>query len=198
MADQGTQQIISSADAGHAATGGEGRAAARPLWFLGSLTLLAFAVGFISLLSYSLAGPELIRSNHPAFAAWWSAYQFYFMEGAATSLGLLIGIRIIGSVIAVPRQRSRAGSAALVFAIIALTPLIHVCAAVARLGWNGRGVSLASWIIAHEGYESGRQIDKVAIAGVYFLKTVGFAVLAGLGLMALASLVVVALEYGEP
>jgi hypothetical protein len=164
------------------------------LRFLGWLTLLVFAVGLLSLLSYSLAGPELIRSEHPAFAAWWDVYQFYFMEGAATALGLLFGIRTIGSTMAGSRQRSHAGLTALVFAIIAFAPLIHVCAAAARLGWNGRGASFASWIISREGYERGRQIDKVMIAGVYFLKTAGFALLAGLGLMAIACVVVFALE----
>jgi hypothetical protein len=75
-----------------------------------------------------------------------------------------------------------------------LAPLLHVCAEAARSGWNARGPSLASWLISHEGYASGIQIDKVMIAGVYFLKTAGFALLAGLGLTAIASAAVVTRE----
>jgi hypothetical protein len=197
MADKDAPQIIRSADAHRETAGGNGHASARPLRFLGWLTLLVFTVGLLSLLSYSLAGSELIRSENPAFAAWWHAYQFYFMEGAATALGMLLGIRTLSSAMGGTHQRSHAGLAALVFAIIAFAPLIHVCAAAARLGWNGRGVSFASWIISHEGYERGRQIDKVVIAGVYFLKTAGFALLAGLGLMAIACVAVLALESTE-
>jgi hypothetical protein len=194
MSDKEVPQIIGSADARRTEAGGEIPATARPLRFLGSLTFVVLAVGLISLLSYSLTASDLIRSDNPALAAWWEAHQFYFMEGGATAFGLLLGIRITGSLVARPDQRYRAGWAALVFAIVAFAPLIHVCAAAARLGWNGRGASFASWLISREGYEPGRQIDKVMIAGVYFLKTAGYALLTGLGLMAIAYAAVVALE----
>jgi len=167
------------------------------LRFLGWLILLAFAVGLVSLLSYSLTASELMRSDNPAFAAWWEAHQFYFMEGGATALGLLLAIRIGGSLVAGPDRRSRAGLAAVVLAVIAFAPLIHVCAVVARLGWSGRGSSFASWIISREGYDTGRQVDKIMIAGVYFSKTAGFALLAGLGLMAIACVTVIALESAK-
>jgi hypothetical protein len=194
MSDTDVPQIIGSTDVRGKAAVGEVRANARPLRFLGWLTFLVLAVGLISLLSYSLTASELMRSDNPALAAWWEAHQFHFMEGGATAFGLLLGIRIVGAFVAGPDQRSRAGLAALVLAIIAFAPLIHVCAMAARLGWNGRGASFASWLISHEGYEIGRQIDKVMIAGVYFLKTAGFALLAGLGLMAIACVAAVALE----
>ena len=193
MGDTDVLQIIESTDARRTATDSEVSAAARPLRFLGWLTFLVLAVGLISLLSYSLTASELMRSDNPALAAWWEAHQFHFMEGGATAFGLLLGIRIASGFVVGPGERSRTGLAALVFAIIAFAPLIHVCAMAARLGWNGRGASFASWLISHEGYETGRQIDKVMIAGVYFLKTVGFALLAGLGLMAVACVAAVAL-----
>jgi hypothetical protein len=183
-----------SFEAHHIAAGDEAGAAARPLRFLSALTFLVLVVGLISLLSYSLSGSELMRSDNPTLAAWWEANQFYFMEGGGTAFGILLGIRIGGSFVAGPDHRSRAGLAALVLALIAFAPLIHVCATAARFGWNGRGARLASWIISREGYETGRQIDKVAIAGVYFLKTVTFALLNGFGLLAFAYVSVVALE----
>jgi len=194
MGDTDVPQIIGSTDARRTAAAGEIRATARPMRFLGWFTFLVLVVGLISLLSYSLTASELMRSDNPALAAWWEAHQFHFMEGGATAFGLLLGIRIAGRFVAGPGERSRAGLAALVFAIIAFAPLIHVCAMAARIGWNGQGASFASWLISREGYETGRQIDKLMIAGVYFLKTAGFALLAGLGLMAIACVAAVALE----
>jgi len=190
----GVQQMTGSTHDRRAAAGGEIRATARPFRFLGWLILLAFVIGLVSLLSYSLTASELIRSDNPAFAAWWEAHQFYFMEGGATALGLLLAIRIGGTLVAGPDRRSRAGLAAVVLAVIAFAPLIHVCAVVARLGWNGRASSFASWIISREGYDTGRQIDKIMIGGVYFSKTAGLALLAGLGLMAIACVTVIAFE----
>lgn len=183
-----------SIDAHRKTAGGDVPVAADSIRFLGWFILLAFAVGLVSLLSYSLNASELVRSAALAFAAWWEAHQFYFMEGGATAFGLLLGISIGERIMADRKQRFRAGLAALVLAMIAFAPLIHACAVAARLGWNGRGASLASWIVSHEGYETGRQIDKVLIAGVYFFKTVGFALLSGLGLMAIACAAVIVLE----
>ncbi len=194
MSNANVSQAIGNTDAPRIASDGEVRATARPLRFLGWLTFLVLAIGLISLLSYSLTGSELMRSDNPELAAWWEAHQFHFMAGGTTAFGLLLGIRIAGGFVAGPNQRSRAGLMALVFAVIAFAPLIHVCTAVGRLGWNGLGASFASWIISREGYETGRQIDKVMIAGVYFLKTAGFALLAGLGLMAIACVAAVGLE----
>jgi hypothetical protein len=173
------------------ATGG---VRATPAQFLGPITFLVLAVGVISLLSYSLTASELMRADNPTLAAWWEAHQFYLMEGAATAFGLLLGIRIGSSFVVRFARQSGAWMAALVFSIIIFPPLIHVCASAARLGWNGRGASVASWIISREGYDMGRQIDKVMIAGIYFFKTAGFALLAGLGLMAIACAAVLAVE----
>ncbi len=193
MSNANVPQAIGNTDATRIAADSEVRTTSRPLRFLGWLIFLVLAIGLISMLSYSMSGSALMRSDSPELAAWWEAHQFQFMVGGATAFGLLAGIRIAGSLLAAPDQHSRAGWVAIVFAVIAFAPLIHVCAAVARLGWNGRGASFASWIISHKGYEAGRQIDKLMIAGVYFLKIAGFALLAGLGLMAVAYVTAVAL-----
>jgi ABC-type antimicrobial peptide transport system permease subunit len=194
MSDANVSQIIGRTEAPSRAAGAEVRATARPQRFLGWLIFLVLTVGLISMLSFSLSWPELMRSRYPEMAAWWEAHQFHFMVGGATAFGLLAGISIAGSLLATPDQRSRAGLVAIVFAVIAFAPLIHVCAAVARLGWNGHSASFASRIISHKGYEAGRQIDKLMITGIYFLKTAGFALLAGLGLMAIACVAAVTLE----
>jgi hypothetical protein len=199
MGDREAEQTPGSTDAPRNATADEAVGDAHPLRFLVWLIFLVLAVGLISLVSYSLTLSELMRSDNPALAAWWEAHQFHFMEGAATALGLLLGIRIAGSFVGGPDQRSRAELVALVFAIIAFAPLIHVCAAAARIGWNGGDASLASWIMSREGYETGRQIDKVMMTGIYFLKTAGFALLAGFGLITIASVAAfVADQHGKP
>lgn len=158
------------------------------------LSLMVLIIGLFSLLSYSLNASELIRPAAPSFAAWWEAEQFYFMEGGATALGLLLGIGIGNGMMTEPNQRFRARVAALVLASIAFAPLIHECSASARLGWNGRHASLASWIISREGYDVGRHVDKVLITAVYFSKTVAFAVLCGLGLSAISCAIVIVLD----
>jgi hypothetical protein len=194
MADHRVKQVSDSVHAARAGAGGELRSSRSMWWFLAWLILLALVVGTGSVLSYSLGGSELVRSDAPTLAAWWEAHQFLFMEGGATALGLLLATVIGERFMAGQGPPFRSIWVALLFAIIAFTPLIHVCAVTARLGWNGRTASLASWIISRVGYESGRQIDKLVIAGVYFFKTVGVAFLAGLGLTTIACVAVIALE----
>ncbi|HKV53213.1 MAG TPA: hypothetical protein VJN94_01100 [Candidatus Binataceae bacterium] len=157
-----------------------------PLRILGWLIALAALLGVCFLLSYALQASLLVRLDNPDLGAWWDAHQFYFMEGGATVLGLLIGIRIGTGLASGHDNQWRAGLTALILGIIVLAPMVHLCAAAARLGWNGREASLASRIISREGFEAGRQVDKVVIAGIYFLKTVGFALLGGLALAAIA------------
>ena len=178
-------------------TGETGESHVRPMWFLKWLIMLALIIGLASLVSYTLNASDVLRSKMPSFAAWWARYQFYFMEGGATAVGLLLGLRIGQSLIAVRERRTHSGFAALVLSIIAFAPLIHVCAKAARLGWNGRGAWISSWIIGRQGYEAGRHIDKLIIVSTYFLKTVGFALLAGLALVAVAFVLASGLESAK-
>jgi hypothetical protein len=157
---------------------------------LGWLTLLCVAVGAFSALSYALSAPIALRASHPALGAWWDAYQFYFMAGSATALGLLIGIRGGQRLVNDSYRRRRGLVLALALAVIAFLPLLHLCAAAARLGWSGGGGPTWSRIVDWAGYGSAKQIDKVVIASVYFLKIVGFALPAGLALMGAAAALV--------
>jgi hypothetical protein len=150
------------------------------------LTLVSIFVGVLSTLSYALSAAIALRFVHPSLGAWWDAHQFYFMEGAATALGLVIGIRIGRRFVADMRRRSRSLIVALVLAIIGFFPLLHVCAAAARLGWTGSGGTAWSRIADHVGYAAAKQLDKILIASVYFMKIAGFALLAGLALIAVA------------
>src|SRR5260370_18764085 len=84
---------------------------------LGRLTLLAAFVGVISTLSYAVSAPMAIRQVNPDFGAWWDLNQFYFMEGAATALGLLVGIRIGPSFVTDTAARARRARGALRLAL---------------------------------------------------------------------------------
>jgi hypothetical protein len=161
--------------------------------FLEWLTLLAAAVGVVATLSYATGAATILRASNPSLGAWWDTHQFHLMEGAATALGLLIGIRVGLHLVADAEARSRCVIVVFVLAILAFAPLLHVCSAVGRFGWRASSSATESRIIGYAGYSGGRQLDKVLIAGVYFLKTAGFAVLAGLALAAIAVVVSAAL-----
>jgi hypothetical protein len=158
----------------------------RNSFLLGRLTLLAILVGVISTASYALSMPMVIRQGHPDLGAWWDLNQFYFMEGAATALGLLVGIRIGRGFVSDPAAKARGANVALVLAIIALIPLMHLCGEVARIAWGSRVIVAQGVAIGHI-HVAGKPLDKVLTTGVYFFKIAGFAGLAGLALFAVAA-----------
>jgi hypothetical protein len=155
-------------------------------FLLGRLTLLAVLVGVISTASYALSMPMAIRQSNPDLGAWWDLNQFYFMEGAATALGLLVGIRIGRSFVSDTAAKSRGANVALVLAIIVLIPLMHLCGEVSRIAWGGHTVAMQGVIVDHIRIAR-KPLDKVLTTGVYFFKIVGFAGLAGLALFAVAA-----------
>lgn len=158
-------------------------------FLLGRLTLLAVLVGVISTASYALSMPVAIRQSNPDLGAWWDLNQFYFMEGAATALGLLVGIRIGRSFVSDTAAKARGANVALVLAIIVLMPLMHLCGEVARIAWGGHTVAMQGLIVDHIRIAR-KPLDKVLTTGVYFFKMVGFAGLAGLALFAVAAVAV--------
>lgn len=137
------------------------------------LTLVAVIVGVPSTLSYAVGAAFVLRMAKPALGAWWDAHQFYFMEGAATALGLLVAVRIGRGLINDPEMRTRCTIWAAILAVLVAAPLMHLCAAAARLDLGAFGVGMQSWIVGVAGYEKGKQLDKLLIAGIYFLKTAG-------------------------
>src|SRR6266849_4602984 len=153
---------------------------------LGRLTLLAVFVGVISTLSYAVSAPMGIRQVNPDFGAWWYLNQLYFMEGAATALGLLVGIRIGRSFVSDAAARARGANVALVLAIIVLIPLMHLCGDAARIAWGSRVTVTQGVTISHM-HVAGKPLDKVLMTGIYFFKTAGFAALSGLALFAVAA-----------
>jgi uncharacterized membrane protein YedE/YeeE len=148
--------------------------------------LLSVLVGVISTASYALSVPAAIRQINPGLGAWWDLNQFYFMEGAATALGLLVGIRIGRSFVSDTAAKARGANVALVLAIIVLIPLMHLCAGAARIAGGGHTVAIQGVTIANIRIAR-KPLDKVLTTGVYFFKMAGFAGLAGLALFAVAA-----------
>jgi hypothetical protein len=150
------------------------------------LTLAALAAGMMATASYALGITIGLRYLRPAAGTWWDARQFRVMVGAATALGLLTGLRLGGRLIAGGSSRSAPGAPALILALLAFAPLTHIGSRLARLGWGAQSAAIESRLVGVFGYDRGRNLDKVLIAGVYFLKTTAFALMTGLALVALA------------
>jgi len=154
---------------------------------LRAATLIAIIAGAIAMLSYATAAPRYIRTENSQLGAWLEASQFQIMEAGATAFGLLLGMQIAAGLANAGQYHARATMLAACVAIAAFLPLMRICAAAARFGWNANSAAVAGWITGYRGYETGMALDKVLIAGVYFLKTTAFAALAGMALAAFAT-----------
>jgi len=159
-------------------------------WTLRWLTLLSIFVGLLSIVSYATGAAILLRMAQPKLGASWDANQFYFMEGAATALGLLIAIRLGRRLISESETATRSTMWTGIAAAVVFAPLIHLCSTAARLGPEAFGFGAQNWVIGRTGYEVGKQLDKVLIAGIYFLKTTCLALIAGLALVAIVVAVI--------
>jgi hypothetical protein len=153
-------------------------------------------IGVVSTFSYATELHNVLRAMAPAAGAWWNQYEFHFMEGAATALGLLIALRI-GLRFAETELGRRLALAALVLDAVLVAPLTHLCAAAGRVGADGTGAVATSRIASFAGYADGKLLDKLLIAGVYFLKTAAFGFLLGLGLFGAMMVGVIASARGS-
>jgi hypothetical protein len=133
----------------------------------------------LATLSYAVDAPRYIRATNSTLGAWLDRDQFQIMEAAATVLGLALGIRIAARLSGAAQYRSWKIGVAMLVAMAAFVPLMLICQAAARFGWNGNSAAVAGWIARHRGYEQGRELDKIFIAEIYFFKTLALALLAG-------------------
>jgi hypothetical protein len=162
---------------------------------IGRLTQLCCIVGLLAMFSYAVGLHSVVRMKAPAAGAWWNAHEFYFMEGAATAFGLLVALRV-GVRFAAEAARLRyLATIALVLEAALLIPLTYLCARIARIGADGGAIIAPSRIAAYAGFESGKMLDKLLIAALYFLKTAAFGFLLGLALFGIV--LVGALVSGE-
>jgi hypothetical protein len=151
------------------------------------LTALALTLGVITTLSYGSGAEIAVRYLDPPAGAWWNEHEYYLMVTAAAALGMLIAIRLGARLIAEESVRARAAVSALILAAIILPLAARYCASIARLGWAAEGGALGDRLVALAGYSVGYILDKILIAGVYFLKVVGFALIVGLAVLAAAT-----------
>jgi hypothetical protein len=146
------------------------------------LTAVALAIGALATLSYATGAHIAVRYLDPPLGAWWQSNEFWIMEGGASALGVLIGLRTGARLVDDSGLRRRTAVASLVAAPVVCVWLTPAFAVVARMGWNARAASIESRLVGLAGYGAGRFLDKILIAGVYFIKTACFALLVGLTL----------------
>jgi hypothetical protein len=170
-----------------------GQSRSRTLRWLG---LLSIFVGGLSLVSYASGAAFMLRVANPALGAWWDGSQFYFMEGAATALGLIVAMSVGQRLITDSEIAARCTLWTGILAAVTVAPLMQLCATAARLGPDVFGFAAQDWVIQRAGYTIGQQLDKLLIAGVYFVKTTCLALIAGFALVAIVVAVLFATGAG--
>lgn len=150
------------------------------------LGAIALVVGVIATLSYGSGAEIAVRYLDPPFGAWWGAHEYYLMVTAASAWGMLVAIRLGARVVELESVRRRAVVIALVAAVVILPVAARYSARIARFGWNGEGGAISDRLVGFAGYSVGNILDKVLIAGVYFSKVAGFAIIVGLAVFAAA------------
>ena len=90
---------------------------------------------------------DRLRMTNPRLGAWWDAHQFHIIEGAATALGLAVGISVGRLLIEEAMTQRRCVLFATVFSLLALIPLVHLCEMEARLGWDASAEGIQGWLI---------------------------------------------------
>ena len=156
-----------------------------------------FIVGLLAMFSYAAGLHNVLRMKSPAAGAWWNAHEFYFMEGAATALGLLVALRV-GMRLAEGTDSIRyLAIAALALDAALLMPLTFLCADIARIGADGGAIVAPNRMAGFAGFATGKLLDKLLMAGDYVLKTAAFGFLLGLALFgALLVIAIVGAERG--
>jgi hypothetical protein len=155
---------------------------ARPAYrrMLRWLTVLAVLLGIISTVSYGSGAHLVVRYLDPPFGRWWNEHEFALMIFSACALGMLIAIRSGARLLDDDLVRGRAASISIIAGAVILIPLARLSAALGRLGWTDAN--------GFETYAMDSILDKILIAGVYFLKLACFGLIAGLVIFAVAAM----------
>jgi hypothetical protein len=154
-----------------------------------------FIVGLLAMFSYAAGLHNVLRMKSPAAGAWWNAHEFYFMEGAATALGLLVALRVGMRLAAEADSIRYMAIAALALDAALLMPLTYLCADIARIGTDGGAILAPNRMAGFAGFVTGKLLDKLLLAGVYVLKTTAFGFLLGLALF--GAVLVIAIGSAE-
>jgi hypothetical protein len=161
------------------------------------LSAIALAIGAVATLSYGSGAEIAVRYLDPPAGAWWNEHEYYLMVTAGAAWGMLVAIRLGARLVEDESLRRRATAAALIAGAMILPVATHYCARIARLGWAGESGTIDDRLVAIAGYTVGNILDKVLIAGVYFLKVAGFALIVGLAVFAAAAAAALAARGAE-
>lgn len=155
-------------------------------------------VGLLATFSYAVGLHNLVRMKAPAVGAWWNGHEFYFMEGAATALGLLVALRVGAGLAASADFIRYLAVITLLFEAALLAPLTYLCARVARIGADGGAIVAPNRIAGLAGFATGKLLDKLLMVGAYFLKTTVFGFLLGLAIFGVVLIgIIVSTGRGE-
>jgi hypothetical protein len=166
----------------------------RTMRWLGAIALV---IGAIATLSYGSGAEVVVRYLDPPAGAWWNEHEYYLMVTAGAAWGMLVAIRLGARLVEGESLRRRATAAALIAGVLILPIASRYCAQIARLGWAGESGAINDRLVAIAGWDAGNILDKVLIAGVYFLKVAGFALIAGLAVFAAAVAAALAAQGSE-
>ncbi len=161
------------------------------------LSAIALAIGAVATLSYGSGAEIAVRYLNPPVGAWWNEHEYYVMVTAGAAWGMLLAIRLGARLVEDEGVRRRATAAALIAGAVILPVAALYCARIARLGWAGESGAIGDRLVSIAGYSIGYILDKVLIAGVYFLKVAGFALIAGLAVFAAAVAAALAAQGSE-
>ncbi|MHB8380864.1 MAG: hypothetical protein ACYDC3_00785 [Candidatus Binataceae bacterium] len=146
------------------------------------LTVIALLAGIIATFSYGSGANLVVRYLNPPLGQWWNEREFALMIVAAAALGMLVAIRIGARLLGDEAARASAAVISMIADAIVLIPLARLGAALGRFGWTGAD--------SFDTYAMNSIVDKLLIAGVYFLKLAGFGLIAGLAIFAVAAMAV--------
>jgi hypothetical protein len=146
---------------------------------MGRLTLLAVMLGVISTLSYGAGAHIAVRYLNPQLGAWWNSNEFVFVECAAATIGMLIGIRIGARLVHGIELRNRSMIASVIVCALVLPIVARVSARVARFKFTSGAAANAS-LIDRFGYDVGIFLDKLLTASLYSIKIAAFALPVGM------------------
>lgn len=146
------------------------------------LTVVALVAGIISTFSYGSGAHLIVRYMDPPLGRWWNEHEFMLMILAAAALGMLIAIRVGARLLDDAAARARAAVISMIVGAVLLIPLSWLGAALGQLGWTGAN--------SFDTYAMNSIVDKLLIAGVYFLKVLFFGLIAGLAIFAIVAMAV--------
>ena len=115
-------------------------------------------IGLLAMWSYVSGLHNVVRMRAPAAGAWWNAHEFYFMEGAATALGLLVALRVGVRFAAEAASIRYLAPVALALEAALLLPLTRLCARVARIGVDGGAIVAPNRMAAYAGSRAERSL----------------------------------------